>query len=181
VTTLGEALAADVDAGFATLVDATQDRVYALALSLTRSDADAQDVAQDAFVRAYRALRTYDARRIKSINYRPWLATIALNVWRNRLRGARREGGPLEREPAADPRDSPSARVERAESAARLRELLHELPERYRVAVAMRHVYGVPYAEAARSLGMPIGTLKANVHRGTRMLKAAFEKRMKEG
>jgi RNA polymerase sigma-70 factor (ECF subfamily) len=174
VNTLGQALADDLDAAFPKLVEATQDRVYALALSLTGSPHDAQDVAQDALVRAFRALRTYPAHRIRTLNVRPWLAKIALNVWRNRMR-ARRPDIALDELPS-DPRDQPPARAERTETANELRALVARLPKKYRVAIVLRHAYGLPYAQAAAALGIPVGTLKANVHRGTKMLRDAFEK-----
>jgi RNA polymerase sigma factor (sigma-70 family) len=174
VNTLGEALARDLDAAFPKLVEATQDRVYSLALSLTGKRADAEDIAQDAFVRAYRALQKYPPRRIRDLKVRAWLAKIALNVWRNRVRTARHDAGSLLEEPPGDARDAPAARTERSEEAMELRVLLANLPARYRSAVVMRHAYGLPYAEAAAALGIPEGTLKANVHRGTRMLRELY-------
>jgi RNA polymerase sigma factor (sigma-70 family) len=179
VNTLTEALAADLDAGFSRLVDATRDRVYALALSLTRSPHDAEDVAQEAFVRAYKALRSYAPSRIRALQPRAWLAKIALNVWRNRTRGIRREAVELDERWPADSRDEPHVSAERSAAARDLRALLSRLPERYRVAVVLRHAYDVPYGEAAAALGIPVGTLKANVHRGTRMLREAFDRRKK--
>jgi RNA polymerase sigma factor (sigma-70 family) len=179
VNTLTEALAADLDSGFSRLVDATRDRVYALALSLTRSSHDAEDVAQEAFVRAYKALRSYSPSRIRALQARAWLAKIALNVWRNRTRGIRREAVELDERWPADPRDEPHVSAERSAAARDLRALLSRLPERYRVAVVLRHAYDLPYGEAAEALGIPVGTLKANVHRGTRMLREAFDRRKK--
>lgn len=176
---LEQALADDVDAGFERLVAEMQHRVYSLALSLTKSHADADDVAQEAFVRAYRAMKRYDARRILALHLRPWLATIALNVWRNRLRGSRESTSATAIDSEADPRDAPDVRVERADSARALRALLDTLPDRYRAAVVLRHVYDLSYAEAARSLRAPVGTVKANVHRGMRMLREAYERRTK--
>jgi RNA polymerase sigma factor (sigma-70 family) len=179
VNALTDALAADLDRGFSKLVDSTRNRLYALALSLTHSPHDAEDVAQEAYVRAYKALRTYSPSRIRAMQPRAWLAKIALNVWRNRTRGVCREAVELDERWPADPRDEPHARAERSSASRDLRALLSHLPERYRVAVVMRHAYDVPYAEAAAALGVPVGTLKANVHRGTRMLREAYDRRKK--
>ena len=176
MNTIGEALAADLDGGFAKLVEGTRDRVYSLALSLTGSSHDADDVAQDAFVRAYRALRTYPASRIRALHVRAWMAKITLNVWRNKIRTRRSDLGELDERLPADPRDAPDARAEGSDAARRLRALLSQLPDRYRLAIVLRHAYDVPYAEAASSLGIPVGTLKANVHRGTRMLREAYDR-----
>jgi RNA polymerase sigma-70 factor (ECF subfamily) len=143
---------------------------------LSGSPHDAEDIAQDAYVRAYRALRTYEPARIRALQVRAWLAKIALNVWRNRTRAARRETDELDERLPADSREAPEASAERTEGAHRLRCLLATLPERYRLAVVLRHAYDVPYAEAASALGIPVGTLKANVHRGTRLLREAYDR-----
>lgn len=181
MNSLGAALAADLDAGFPKLVEACRHRVYALALSLTGNAHDAEEVAQDAFVRAYRALQKFPLERTRALQARPWLAKIALNVWRNRVRSRKHDGPPLDEERESDPRERPDVSVARSEAATELRALLARLPERYRVAVVLRHAYDVPYAEAAQALGIPIGTLKANVHRGTRMLRDAFVADAKAG
>ena len=86
-TTL-DVLARDVDTGFAALVRAHSGAVYSTALRLSGSRSTAEDIAQDAFVRAYRALRRFDADRIRALEARPWLLTITLNVWRNHVRAA---------------------------------------------------------------------------------------------
>jgi RNA polymerase sigma-70 factor (ECF subfamily) len=179
VNKLAAALAIDLDAAFPKLVASMQDRMYSLSLSLTGSPHDAQDVAQDSFVRAYAALRKYPPARIRALQVRPWLAKIALNVWRNRVRGRWRDSIPLEVEIEADPREAPPERAQMSESAAEIRDLLGRMPQRYRLAVVLRHAYDVPYGEAAAALGIPVGTLKANVHRGTRMLREAFKSRTK--
>ena len=173
MTTVQDALCADLDDGFRRLVESMRDRVFAFALSLTNSRHDADDVAQDTFVRAYRALKAYAPARIRELKPKPWLAKIALNVWRNRLRSRHMEAE-LDDQWNADPDEAPDIRAERNEGAARVRALLQTLPERYRVAMVMRYAYDLPYAQAANALGMPVGTLKANVHRGTRMLRDAW-------
>ena len=173
---IGDALADDLDGGFPKLVEATRDRVFALARSLTRSAHDADDVAQDAYVRAYRALRTYSPARLRALQVRPWLAAITLNVWRNTVRGRRRDTSELDARRPADEREAPHERAERSDAARELRAHLAVLPERYRLALVLRHAYDMPYAEAARVLRVPVGTLKANVHRGARLLRAAYER-----
>jgi RNA polymerase sigma-70 factor (ECF subfamily) len=186
-TTLARALAADLDAHFETLVRAYGDRLYAFALRLTGSPPDAEEIAQDAFVRAYHALRGYEPERIGALALRPWLYQIAHNVTRNRLRGKRPrivsldephpdDGSERSHEPAADERDRPEASVERREQGAELAELVASLPGRYRAAVILRHVDGWSYAEIAEALDQPIGTVRANVHRGVRLLREGLER-----
>ena len=111
-------LARDLDGSFEALVQAHVDRCHAIALRLGNPH-DAEEITQDALVRAYRALAGYDPDRIRELRLRPWLTTIVLNLCRNRARTPRvavhaprpaRRGG---REPAAeratDPATSPAA------------------------------------------------------------------------
>ena len=185
---LPNSLAQDLDAHFEALVRAYGDRLYAFALRLSGSPQDAEEIAQDAFVRAYHALRRYESARIRDLALRPWLYRIALNVTRNRVRGRRVSLVPLDPpagetddaavrsfEPAADERDGPEAGAERREQGAELAALVAALPGRYRAAVVLRHVEGWSYAEIAAALGQPVGTVKANVHRGVRLLRDALE------
>ena len=110
---LNAALAQDLDGSFEGLVRAYQDRLYSFALRLTGRREDAEEVAQDAFVRAYRALKTYPAERVRALALKAWLYQITLNVARNRLRGKRRVFVPIEAwEARDDPSSRPDARLE---------------------------------------------------------------------
>src|SRR6476646_533458 len=97
---LTEALAADLDGAFEELVRAQQDRLYSLALRYSGNAADAEDLAQDAFVRAYRAMKRYDPERIRALDLRGWLTTILLNLCRNHAAKAGRR--PRQAEPLMD-------------------------------------------------------------------------------
>jgi len=179
-TNLAVRLASDLDAHFEELVRAFQDRLYGFALRLTRSPQDAEESAQDTFVRAYRALQRYPADRVATIKLKPWLYQIALNVVRNRVRGAQLTqvamDAPVADRLAANVREEqPELAIVGAESLDRLGEALKELPERYSTAVVLRHVQGLSYVEAAEALGQPVGTTKSDVHRGLRLLRAALE------
>jgi RNA polymerase sigma-70 factor (ECF subfamily) len=177
--TLAHALARDLDAAFELLVRAHADRCYAIALRVLGDPHDAEELAQDALVRAYRALAGYEAARIRELRLRPWLATIVVNLCRNRVRRGRPQTTPLDevmadgREPAAPRHEGPAAVAEQVADRERLAALLAALPERYRVPVVLRHVDDLSYAELAEVLGRPEGTLKAQVHRGLAMLRAA--------
>ena len=176
---LADALAHDLDAAFEAFVRAHADRCYAIALRVLGNQHDAEEVAQDALVRAYRAMAAYEASRIRELRLRPWLATIVVNLCRNRLRRGHHVTVPLEevvadgREPTAPRDEAPAALAEAADSRERLGMLLASLPERYRIPVVLRHVDDLSYAELAEVLGRPEGTLKAQVHRGLAMLRAA--------
>lgn len=174
---LPAALAADPRGSFEQLVLAYQDRLYGFGMHLSGRRQDAEEIAQEAFIRAFRALERYPAEQIRTLKLRPWLYQIALNVFRNRVRGDQPRLESLdgvEEGPAAlQTRDEegPERHAEASETRARLRALLLALPERYRIAVVLRHVEGLSYAEIATLLGQPVGTVKANVHRGTRALR----------
>jgi RNA polymerase sigma-70 factor (ECF subfamily) len=164
-----DTLAGDLDAGFAAFVEAHARDVYTTALRLSGSRAEADDLAQDTFVRAYRALGRFDAERVRSLEARPWLLTITLNLWRNRVRATARRprttsaDGGLD---VADPGPGPVAAAEATETSEALVHLLRELPEHHRVPVVLRHVVGLSYAEISSVLACPEGTAKANVARG---------------
>ena len=83
---LRAALAADLDAAFPAFVEAEMGRIYGIALRLTGRPADAEDLAQDTLVRAYRALAGWEPSRIRELAVRPWLASIVVNLARNRAR-----------------------------------------------------------------------------------------------
>ena len=170
-------LAKDLDDGFEELVHTTQHFVFGVALRLTLDRHDAEDVAQEALVRAYRALQGYDAERIRAMRLRPWLARITLNVQRNRVRRRRdsTSGAGPAHEPVAATADRPEERAETAGRRAACARLLATLPEAARAVVVLRHVEGLSYAEVAEAVGKPVGTVKAQVHRAIGVLRQRIE------
>ena len=180
---LPDRLARDLDGSFEDLVLVHQRLVFGLALRVVGDRADAEEVAQDTFERAYHALAGYPAERVAAMRLRPWLARIALNLARNRLRRRPPPGRPLEDGDGrplavAGPAAAEPAQVaERGQERALLAELLAALPRPYREAVVLRHVEGLPYAEVAEVLDRPVGTGKTHVHRGVRQLRVELERR----
>lgn len=168
---LTERLAADLDDGFESLVGVHADRLFSIALRVLGNRADAEEAAQDAFVRAYRALEGYEPERIRALRLRAWLATIVVNVCRNRTRVRRVATTQLAFEPGAEPAADPLARRDLRDTWAAL---LARLPPAQRTAIVLRHVDGLSYAEMAEALGRPEGTLKAQVHRGLAALREAI-------
>jgi RNA polymerase sigma-70 factor (ECF subfamily) len=178
------ALAVDLDGSFEALVLAHQDRIFSIALRMLGDRSDAEEAAQDAFVRAYRALAVYDQARIRELRLRPWLATIVLNLCRSRL--TRRAGIPKaalsldlalpgDLEPRVEEARGPEAVADSRAAARDWANLLLALPAPYRSALVLRHVDGLTYPELAVALDRPEGTVKAQVHRGLAMLRTAFE------
>ena len=155
---------------FERLVHDHQDRIFALSLALTGNRHDAEEVAQDTFLRAYRALETYSPERVRDLKQRAWLHRIVVNVVRNRVRGAKPrlvELNGSEPDTRTGPEEDAMRRMELDELACRVA----ALPSRYREAVVLRHVQEMSYAEVAQTLGQPVGTVKANVHRGLKLLR----------
>lgn len=160
-------LAGDLDGAFPDLVAAMRDDLYSGLRPL--HGADAEDLAQEALIRAYRALSTYNADRIRSLSLRGWMWTIALNLGRNRQRDRARRPLPVPLEDThgvADPEP-----IDRAAWDARL----SRLPVAQRRAVVLRHVVDLSYAEIAEATGRPEGTVKADVSRGLNRLRSILE------
>jgi RNA polymerase sigma-70 factor (ECF subfamily) len=182
---LAAALSDDLDGAFDALVEAHEDRLHTIALRMLGDRGDAEEAAQDAFVRAYQALATYDRDRIRELRLRGWLTTIVLNrcrsvASRRTTRGPRPvsidgdPGRPLP-EPAAPASGAPAALAERHAERERWAARLVALPLQYRTAVILRHVDGLSYPEVARTLGRPEGTVKAQVHRGIALLRTMLD------
>lgn len=180
---LTTALADDLERAFDAVVVAHQDRLYTIAARMLGNAGDAEEAAQDALVRAYRALASYDGDRIRELRLRPWLTTIVLN--RCRSIGARRatrgprpisiDGEGTRPDPEAPAATAPAEIAERHAERDRWAARLIALPPSYRAAVVLRHVDGMTYPEAAAALGRPEGTVKAQVHRGIALLRTMLE------
>ncbi len=169
------ALVADLDSGFADVVHAYERVVYSVALRLSRGPADAEDLAAEAFLHAYRALRGYDTERITTLALRPWLLTILRNLARNAVRdAARRPDPPPAFEPSEQRASAPSVeqQVEQGDIQRELGAVLAALPETQRMAVVLRHVVGMATSEVAEVLGCPDGTAKSHISRGLQRLRA---------
>jgi RNA polymerase sigma factor (sigma-70 family) len=168
-------LADDLDQAFPDLVVDHQQLVFGIAVRVV-GDFAAEDVAQEVFVRAYRALKGYPAGRVREMRLRPWLARMTLNLARNTLRGRRDHvdlADVAESKHSTD--EGPAQLIQRGEERQMWRRLLDGLPARYRLAVALRHVDDLSYAEIAETLGKPLGSVKSDVHRGIALLRAAYD------
>jgi RNA polymerase sigma-70 factor (ECF subfamily) len=179
---LEAALAEDLEGSFERMVREYEDRLYSFAHRLSGDSSDAEEIAQDAFVRAYRALKTYPPERIRALSLKAWLYQITLNVARNRLRRKRHKLVSLDapgpdgafREPEDDPEERPDSRFERGRRRADIATLVAELPERYRSALILRYMEGLRLEEVASVLKQPLGTVKSNVHRAVNALREAM-------
>jgi len=174
LSTLAGDLAADLDGAFAVYVRATADGIFSGSLRMLGDRRDAEDVMQETYSRAYTALQGYSNERIRNLKVRGWTWTIAANLCRNRLRSrARKPTVPMEAlEVAATGADTENAAL--SEIGAVLQRGLLELPFPQRAAVVMRHVLDLAYDDIASALDRPVGTVKADVHRGLARLRRAY-------
>lgn len=146
-------------------------RALALATRMLRDPAEAEDVAQEAMMRLWRAAPEWRAGEAKPST---WLHRVTSNLCIDRLRKARRAGPPLEdvAEPH-DPQPGMEARMAAADRAAIVKEGLARLPERQRQAVTLRHLEGLGNPEIAEALGVTVEAVESLLTRGRRAL-AAF-------
>ena len=156
------------------LVERYRDLAFRGAYLVTRNAADAEDAAQDAFVKAYYAL----ARFRTGEPFRPWLLRIVTNEARNRRRSAgRRERLALriaERRGPGDAAPSPDAAVLNAEARNVLLAALDAIPEREAAVIAHRYLLDLSEAETATALGIRAGTVKSRLSRGLARLRDAL-------
>ncbi len=175
-------LADDLEGAFPAFLVHYQDLVYGIALRSTKWPSDAEDLAQETFIRAYRALLDYDTTRTRALRPRGWLAAIVGNLSRNHAR--RKPPATAELETVAERADEgtpgPERVAEQREAARLWRRRLDALPARYRHAVELRHVSGLSYPELAEALDRPLGTVKSDVHRGVRLLREALRQEQEE-
>ena len=162
------ALATDLDKTFPEVVDAMGSQLFWGLRRICGDHQEAEDLTQETFIRAYRALGGYDAQRIREMNLRPWLWTIAMNLGRNHLRDKARRPTYVEMTETGDEDPEP---VDEAAWDRRL----SVLSDHQRTAVVLRHVVGLGIVEISEITGRPGGTVKADVHRGLGRLREMIE------
>src|SRR6195256_1735891 len=152
---------------------ASLDSLYRTALRLTRVPADAEDLVQDTYLKAFRAAGSFQP----GTNLRAWLFTILHNTARNRVRDRAREAVTVDSdtvERASDASsqggDTPESLLLRDTLGPELQAAVDELPDAFRQAVWLRDVEEFTYAEIAAMLEIPPGTVMSRISRGRRML-----------
>jgi len=160
------------------LVTMHQAAAFRVAYLLLGSAADAEDAAQEGFMRAYLAL----SRFREGEPFRPWLLQVVGNEARNRRRAQGRREGVLARAAAmlrgsgsATATEPPERVAILGETRAELRDALGALDEGERLVVTCRYLLGLSGAETAAALGIPAGTVKSRLHRGLRRLRVRLE------
>jgi RNA polymerase sigma-70 factor (ECF subfamily) len=169
---LVERLAEDLDGVFEDVVVEHQHALFAFIAGMSGDHGRAEEVVQDAFVRAHRALGGYPPERVRALSLRPWLFRIALNALRNSLRGRHVQLVLVDQPPdGVDPTPGPEAEVLRQADRARLGQALACIPQEQRAAVLLRYAHDLSYARIAEVQGRPVGTVKSDVHRGLKALR----------
>ncbi len=179
-------LASKLDSSFEQFMSVYQHRLYAFALRQTGNAQDAEDIVQEAFLRAYHALKSYPAPRIETLHIQQWLYKITLNVFRNQARKFAPRLAPLDLS-----EDGPCLEIEDASIEPDMEVYWHEwrdelemrlaaLPQPYRLTIDLHYFEELSYAEIAGLLQLPTGTVKAHVHRGIQLLRKALATRQNE-
>ena len=153
------------------LVERYQTRIYHVCYGMVRNKEDARDMAQDAFIKAYKTLERFGFRA----SFYTWLCRIAMNVCIDHLRkqkvrradsfdegiASKESGGVISME---HHRNDPSRTVERKRLYARIMDALEELPEAHKQVVVLRELEGLSYKEIAEVLDIPEGTVMSRLY-----------------
>ena len=161
---------------FTQLVAAYQVRVFNLCNRMLGDRYEAEDAAQETFLRAYKAIKRYDLDR----PFATWLLTIASRYCIDQLRRRRLQTFSIEKfleTGLADPAPGPEASLTRSEEQNRMQELLHVLKPADRAAIVMRYWYEFSYEEIADALSMSVSAIKSRLHRARKELALAWTKK----
>lgn len=153
--------------------------LFSLVVRMVRDPSQAEDLAQEAFVRAFRALASFDRSR----KFSSWLFKIAHNLTIDHLRRRALDTESLETPLGTDDGErtleskladeatlAPDRRVEQGDLAAALERAVGALRPEYREVILLRFVEGLAYQEIAEVMGVPLGTVKTNIHRARKEL-----------
>ncbi len=171
---------------FEAMMDGTKRRAYSMALQLTRNSADAEDLVQDTFVKAWRGFDSY-------VPGRPFLNWLLRIMQRAYLDSRRRDNpirkaeslnsmispsdGEVQELPIPDHGPGPDDEIVHEEFVRELRMALDELPEVYRSAIVMCDLESMSYSEIADLQNTTIGTVRSRIHRGRKLLRDIIQKK----
>jgi RNA polymerase sigma-70 factor (ECF subfamily) len=155
---------------FGGLVQRYQQSVFGVCYRLLGERTEAEDLTQEAFIRAFQRLERFDLAR----PFGPWMRRLAANLCLNHLQLRRRDQAPLDDEldvaPGAAPMGDPVAMLEAAQQSDAIRAALLALPHHYRAVVELRHYQELSYAEIAQTLDLPVSDVKSHLFRARRLL-----------
>jgi RNA polymerase sigma-70 factor (ECF subfamily) len=157
------------------LVQEHQQSVFNVCYRMLGERGQAEDLAQDTFIRAHQRLETFDVER----PFGPWIRRIATNLCLNQLKRNRPTFHPLDDELAISTSrqpGNPEKAQERLERNQAIRQALLELPPHYRAVIELRHYQDMTYQEIAKTLNLPVNTAKSHLFRARKMLAKKLEK-----
>lgn len=152
---------------FGELVQRHQTAVFNVCYRLVGERREAEDMAQEAFIRAYTRLDSYDAER----PFGPWMRRVAANVCLNRLESLPAAAAAIdeERDPD-DPSQRPEPAAEQRDETERVRLALLTLPPHYRTVLELRHYQELSYEEIAETLHQPLSDVKSHLFRARKLM-----------
>lgn len=161
------------DSALSALVERHHGAAYRVAWSLLKDDDAAQDVVQDAFLKAFRALDTYRG----DASFRTWLLTITANEARGALRkrGRRRETALEDAAPVRSDDADPAEAAIMSQESARARRMMEQLPEKQRLSVSLRIDEGLSFREIGEVIGSSEGAARVNYFHGIRRLRELMQ------
>ena len=163
----------DLDA-YGEIVREYQKSVFNVCLRILGNTQEAEDLTQEAFLRAYRNFARYDPSR----PFGPWMRVLAANLCYNHLNKAHLEQAPLEDERDSlktDTRRDPEFLLEISQKNQDLYRMIWQLPENQRIALELRHFQGLSYQEMAEALSLPLNTVRSHLYRARRKLAELLE------
>lgn len=163
-------------AAYKALLERYQRPVFALVRRMVADEEEARDLAQEAFIRAFRNLKQFDQSR----KFSSWLFRIANNLCIDHYRRRKLDTVPMVRRSEGEEEEtwdlpdtgpSPAQTFSDRERARRLLAVIESLPPVYRMVILLRHQQGLAYDEIAETMDLPLGTVKARIHRAHKLLK----------
>ena len=167
---------------FGILMGRYENSLYGLIFKMVRNHEETQDLVQEAFIKSYKALESFN----KQYSFSTWLFKIASNNCIDHLRKRRLKttsiDAPIQTEDGSISQDlpdnsySPEKNSLKNELFSSVNSIIDELPEKYKVVINLRHKEDNSYEEIAKALDIPIGTVKARIFRGREILKKSITK-----
>ena len=158
---------------FRWIVDRHQGRIFYLGLRFLRNLQDAEDFAQEVFIRAYRKLESFSGK----VPFGAWLYRLAFNLAINDYHVSRRRLAEVDYQelPLSDPGLSPEAELLATETRDVVKEALKSLPDAYKIVIRMHFFDGLSYPEISRATGLPVNTIKSHVFRAKRLIRKHWD------
>lgn len=165
------------ESAFRMLLRKYERSVFTICLRMVRNREEAEDLAQESFVKVFSMLERYNP----TYAFSSWLFKITSNLCIDSMRKRRIEGVPMDEPVQSDKGayvrqyesngDDPETAAIKKERAGYLTQAINNLPPHYKLMVLLRHQEGLSYEEIAATVGVPLGTVKARIHRARQMLR----------